>query len=86
MKLTLYEFKRLPEQEQYSIAFNCGTFIDYLEQKNKKLVLYAINLFYVQVVYNTTTNKIINITPFKTGKRLFRYSNFKGDPLNFIIS
>lgn len=81
MKITLYEFKRLPEQEQYNITFNYGTFIDYLEQKNKKFVLYAVDLFYVQVVYNTTNNKIINITSFKTGKRLFKYSNFKGKTL-----
>lgn len=81
MKLTLYEFRRLPEQEQYKITFNYGTFIDYLERKNKKLVLYAVDLFFVELEYNTTTNKILKLTTFKTGKKLFKYSNFKGNTL-----
>lgn len=77
-KITLYEFNKLHEQEQYSITFNQGTFLEYLEQKNKKLVLYAVDLFFVQVIYDTTNNKIKSLSAFDTGKRLFKYSSFKG--------
>ena len=81
MKITLYEFKQLPEQEQYNITFNKGTFLDYLTKGNKKLVLYAVDLFFVELEYNTTTNQILKLTIFKTGKELFKYSNFKGNTI-----
>jgi hypothetical protein len=35
--------------------------------------LYAIDAFYVDVVYNPDTNKIVEVRSFKTGKCLEKY-------------
>ena len=40
-----------------------------MESKN----LYAINKFYVEVVYDAKNNKIIGVESFKTGKDLDKY-------------
>lgn len=55
-KITLYEFNRLPEQEQYNIVFNEGTFIDHYFKGNQKFSLYAVDLFLLSL--NITVKKI----------------------------
>ncbi|MCX2680646.1 hypothetical protein OOZ15_11895 [Galbibacter sp. EGI 63066] len=40
-----------------------------------RYALYAVNKFFVEVEYNTITNKIVNKVSFKTGDKLDRYSN-----------
>lgn len=74
MKITLYEFLALPEQEQYDIIFNVGEYLDLSLEGNKRFVLYAVDLFFVEVEYRSNENRIVNKRAFVTGKALDRYS------------
>ncbi len=43
------------------------------KSKLEYLSLYSINKFYVELVYNTSTNKIIDVNSFKEGKGFEKY-------------
>ncbi len=70
MKITLYKFLALSEQEQYDIIFTRGEFLEISLEGNKRFVLYAIDLFFVEVEYNSNENKIINKKAFVSGEIL----------------
>lgn len=77
--MTLYEFNILEQQEQYETVLNgLGVYLDNFISGVKRYNLYAIDKFFVEVEYNTTKNKIVGLTAFKTGNKLDRYSNIKG--------
>ena len=79
--MTLYEFKLLPEQEQYRILFKEGDFITYRLESSARFALYALDKFFVEVEYNPKNNKIVNKVSFIGGEKLNLYSNFKGNDL-----
>ena len=62
--MTLYEFNLLDIIEK-----------DNHITKDEKFNLYAIDLFFVEVCYNSLENKISGIKSFKSGHLLDRYSN-----------
>lgn len=74
MKITLYEFLALKDQEQYDLVFTEGVFIDYKIEDNKRFALYAIEMFFVEVEYDNLNNTIKNKIAFKTGRILEKYS------------
>ena len=55
-----------------------GVYLDKYIPKDKKFNLYAINMFFVEVCYNSIENKISGIKSFKSGHLLDRYSNIDG--------
>jgi hypothetical protein len=57
------------------IAFQLGVYLDNYFTKDEKFNLYAINMFFVEVCYNSLENKISGIKSFKSGHLLDRYSN-----------
>lgn len=72
--MTLYEFNLLNKQNQFSTLFTIGDYIDHVTIVNKKFCLYAINKFYVEVIYNSVTNVILGINTFKeSSSRLDKY-------------
>jgi len=74
----LYEFKLLPEQEQYRKLFNKkGEFITYRLGPNARFALYALDKFFVEVEYNPKKNKIVKNISFLDGQKLEMYSKFK---------
>ena len=50
----------------------------YILDKYEKFNLYAINMFFVEVCYNSLENKISGIKSFKSGNLLDKYSNIDG--------
>lgn len=71
--MTLYEFNLLIEEDKLISIWDIGEFIDnHISTKGIKN-LYAINKFYVEVIYDAKTNKIIGVESFKTGKDLDKY-------------
>ncbi len=71
--MKLYEYKQLPDDEQYKLLWKDGVLIDScIEGKTKKL-LYAIHNFYVELWYHTLTNKIEWKLSFKQGRLLEKY-------------
>lgn len=75
--MTLYEFKLLEEEKQYVITFNKGTFLEYYLETNRRFALYAVDRFFVEVEYDISNNKIINLKSFIEGAILDRYSSIK---------
>ncbi|WP_286760603.1 hypothetical protein [Salegentibacter sp. UBA1130] len=73
--MTLYEFKLLPEQEQYRKLFNEGDFITYRLEPTARFSLYALDKFFVEVEYDPKSNKIIKMVSFVSGKKLDAYSS-----------
>jgi hypothetical protein len=54
-----------------------GIYLDNHITKDEKFNLYAINMFFVEVCYNSLENKISGIKSFKSGNLLDRYSNIE---------
>lgn len=73
MKISLYEFLALSDQEQYHITLTKGEFLDIRVEGKRKFLLYAIHRFFVEVEYNDVENKIINKRAFVTGELLNKY-------------
>ncbi|MFO8147363.1 MAG: hypothetical protein ACQEWG_09855 [Bacteroidota bacterium] len=74
-RITLDEFLSLPDHEKYDIVLQIGEFLDTCFQGNKKYVLYAVDLFFVEVEYDNRLNKITGNKAFDTGELLDKYSN-----------
>lgn len=71
----IYEFNALSEQNQYDIVFTKGTFIDYINNGNVKYVLYSVHMFWVEILYENSINKITGLNSFLSGGILNKYSN-----------
>lgn len=71
--MKLHEYKRLIEDEQYSVLWSRGILIDACLENNTKKLLYAIDNFYIELWYHTLTNKILWKLSFKQGKLLEKY-------------
>lgn len=75
MKITLYEFLALQDQEQYHIIFTEGLFLEIRIEESRRYALYAVDLFFVEVEYDNLRNKIINKRAFVSGEILEKYLN-----------
>ena len=71
--ITLYEFNQLPQQEQHSLVYSEGTFLDVIEIDEIKHVLYGLECFYVELQYHIPTNSIKALTTFIRGIKLDKY-------------
>ena len=64
--MTLYEFNLLDIINQMETVNQQGVYLDNHITKNEKFNLYAINMFFVEVRYNSLENKISGIKSFKS--------------------
>jgi len=76
--MTLYEFNLLDINNQMETINQQGVYLDNHITKDEKFNLYAINMFFVEVCYNSIENKISGIKSFKSGHLLDKYSNIDG--------
>jgi len=72
--MTLYEFNRLTQEEQIKMVWSIGVFLDNHISKNEMLSCYAIDMFFVELLYGVDINKIIEVRSFKSGWCLDKYS------------
>lgn len=72
--MTLYEFNVLELNERMEAVNQYGTFLDNYVTKDIRINCYAIDKFFVEVVYDAEHNTITEIRSFKTGKLLNKYS------------
>ncbi|MEP3838891.1 MAG: hypothetical protein ABJM36_14660 [Algibacter sp.] len=72
--MTLYEFNILELNERMKAVNQNGIFLDNHVTEREKCNLYAIGLFFVEVVYNSKNNVISEIRSFKTGELLNKYT------------
>ena len=73
--MTLYEFNLLDFNHRMEAINQYGQFIDNHLNNEERCNLYAIDKFFVEVVYNSEYNTIVEIRSFKTGYLLDKYSN-----------
>lgn len=75
--MTLYDFNKLDLNERMQCVNLYGTFLDNYIAKQERCNLYAIDKFFVEVVYNSEFNSITDIRSFKTGHLLDKYSKLR---------
>lgn len=72
-KLGIYEFVRMKDDERANYLWDNGSFVTSIKEGGFKLILYVLSDFYVEVKYDTSTNEIIELKPFRTAKKLESY-------------
>ena len=72
--MILYEFKVMELNERMEVVNQQGAFIDNHITTKERYNLYAISMFFCEVVYNSDTNTITEIRSFKTRELLDKYS------------
>ena len=72
--MTLYEYNSLSLEQQLTIVWNNGAFLDNHITEKEKCNCYAIDMFFVEVVYDAEHNVITELRAFKTGHLLDKYS------------
>jgi len=72
--MTLYQFNRLSEKEQIKIVWSIGVFLDNHMSTTEMLSCFAIDMFFVELVYDVDKNKIMDVRSFISGWCLDKYS------------
>ncbi|MFT5217131.1 MAG: hypothetical protein ACI83H_002265 [Glaciecola sp.] len=73
--MTLYEFNSLELNEQMEAVNQLGTFLDNYVTDEERCNCYAIDKFFVEVVYDAEHNAITELRSFKYGAELDKYSS-----------
>ena len=73
--MTLYKYKMLSEDDQYDTVFSNGKFLDINIDGTTKYVLYALDMFFVEVIWDNEKDQIIGKGQFKEGDSLDKYNN-----------
>ena len=66
---SFFEFTHLDEEKQFELTFKNGDFVGTSEKKDKKFVLYKLNNFFVEIIYDIERNSIISLTAFFNSKK-----------------
>lgn len=72
--MTLYNFNKLSLEEQEVYIWEHGVFLDNHVTDKERCNCYAIDKFFVEVVYDGEHNVITELRSFKTGHLLDKYS------------
>ena len=72
--MTLYEFNILTLEEKQATVWEYGTFLESFVTKDVRINCYAIDKFFVEVVYDGEQNVITEVRSFKSGYSLEKYS------------
>ena len=72
--MTLYEFNALELNERMEAVNQYGTYLDNYFGNGERCNCYAIDKFFVEVVYNAEHNTITEVRSFKSGHSLDKYS------------
>ena len=74
VKITFTEFRTLPRQEQCDVIVSIGDYLESTRQDNLQIMLYAVDMFFVELYYDPVTQKIIKLRAFRSGPILDKYS------------
>jgi len=72
--MTLYEFNVLTLEEKQATVWKKGAFLDNYVTEDIRINCYAIDKFFVEVVYDGEHNVITEVRSFKSGHSLDKYS------------
>ena len=73
--MKLNEYKKLSEEEQYSLLWEKGVLVDACIEGEVKKLLYAIDNFFIELWCHVITNKVLWKLSFKQGRLLEKYLN-----------
>ena len=65
MNISYYDFKNLPDQSQRDIVVNQGLLMNETVKNKLRFSLYEFSSFSVEVVYNTSDNRITGLNVFQ---------------------
>ncbi|WDF45320.1 hypothetical protein PQ459_10470 [Chryseobacterium sp. KACC 21268] len=65
MSISYYDFKNLSGDLQYEVVMAEGKVIDENFRDQLKFVLYEVSTFFVEIVYNTVTDRIESLGAFQ---------------------
>jgi len=82
--MTLYEFIRLNLSKRADVIGTTGIFLETHLDKGNSINLYYLNGFFVEVL-KSSTDKVIEITPFTKGYRVEQYSDKINPHKGFVI-
>jgi len=71
--MKLNEYKKLSEEEQYSLLWEHGVLVDACIEGEVKKLLYAIDNFFIELWCHVITNKVLWKLSFKQGRLLEKY-------------
>ena len=72
--MTLYEFNILTLEEKQETTWKHGVFLENYVTKDIRINCYAIDKFFVEVIYDGVQNVITEVRSFKYGHSLDKYS------------
>ena len=75
--MELYDFNKLDFKEQLETVYDVGIFLDNFITSKERCNLYAVDMFFVELIYNSNSNSVNDIKSFKTGYLLDKYSNIQ---------
>lgn len=77
--MTLREFNSINHDERLFAVVDKGTFLDNYVTSDVRMNLYALDKFFVELVYDGDKNEIVEVRSFKSGPELEKYSG----PISF---
>lgn len=72
--MTLYEFNSLDLKYKIGVTLHQAIFLDNYINADVRINCYALDLFFVELVYDSNFIKIIEVRSFKYGIQLDKYS------------
>ena len=72
--MTLYEFNSLDLKYKIGVTLNQATFLDNYIKDDVRINIYALDLFFIELVYDSNFNQITEVRSFKHGRHLDKYS------------
>lgn len=72
--MTLEEFNVLNHDEKLYTVVDKGVFLDNYVTINIRMNLYSVDKFYVELVYDSELNKVVEVRSFTSGVYLDKYT------------
>ena len=72
--MTLYEFNSLDLKYKIDVTLNQATFLDNYIKDDVRINIYALDLFFIELVYDSNFYQITEVRSFKHGRHLNKYS------------
>ncbi|SRX74749.1 hypothetical protein [Aequorivita antarctica] len=70
---SIIDFNKLNQHEQYDLVFSKGDFVNYYLKGEVRYALYSLCKSFVEVEFNVSRNRILNLRAFEEGLLLDKY-------------
>jgi hypothetical protein len=77
--MTLVEFNSLDYEAKLFKVINEGFFLENYVTSQIRINLYSLHKFYVELVYDSDNNKMVEIRSFQSGQNLDKFINLQKD-------